>query len=482
MTKPSSSKNISSTPVTNNYAEPHTPIASAKRPRNPPRSSLSGTRLNSTPPPAGSSLQNTSIISTPNVSKTTATPGGSSYNLPVSSLSPMHPARPMHSHYGYEQTERVNRDSNEESNVNEVDETSTSVTWGALFSPVLSFLGQPQLPTAGSSSKEQDPLRTNQQVQDKDNSNLDDVIYDDDGDVSMCMNEEMDTKLHQMNSPSVTDSNTEAQDHLSSSQLQLQQQNQQQSSTQIQRHQPSSGESCVVEESSDAEDDFNEYDDDSSEVEEEFNPYLFIKRLPIYSTVAPFDLQVHLPPKEKDDPPLTLVLDLDETLVHCTVEPNTPNVDMVFPVVFHGMEYQVQVKKRPYLEEFLERVYKEFEVVVFTASQRVYADELLDRIDPEKKYIKHRMFRESCLPVEGNYLKDLNVLGRDLSAAVLVDNSPHAFGYQIDNGIPIESWFDDPHDTELLKLEQFLRTLKGAQDVRPLVRAKFQTHRLINEA
>ena len=92
------------------------------------------------------------------------------------------------------------------------------------------------------------------------------------------------------------------------------------------------------------------------------------------------------------------------------------------------------------------------------------------------------MFRESCLPVEGNYLKDLNVLGRDLNSAVLVDNSPHAFGYQIDNGIPIESWFDDPNDTELLKLEQFLRTLKGAQDVRPLVRAKFQTHRLIQEA
>jgi len=92
------------------------------------------------------------------------------------------------------------------------------------------------------------------------------------------------------------------------------------------------------------------------------------------------------------------------------------------------------------------------------------------------------MFRESCLPVEGNYLKDLNVLGRDLSAAVLVDNSPHAFGYQVDNGIPIESWFDDPHDTELLKLEQFLGTLKGARDVRPIVRAKFQTFRLIAEA
>lgn len=92
------------------------------------------------------------------------------------------------------------------------------------------------------------------------------------------------------------------------------------------------------------------------------------------------------------------------------------------------------------------------------------------------------MFRDSCLAVEGNFLKDLNVLGRDLSKTVLVDNSPHAFGYQVDNGIPIESWFDDPNDTELLKLERFLRTLQHAPDVRKVVRNKFQTHRLIAEA
>jgi CTD small phosphatase-like protein 2 len=92
------------------------------------------------------------------------------------------------------------------------------------------------------------------------------------------------------------------------------------------------------------------------------------------------------------------------------------------------------------------------------------------------------MFRESCLAVEGNFLKDLNVLGRDLTKTVLVDNSPHAFGYQVDNGIPIESWFDDPHDTELLKLERFLRTLHGVKDVRTVVRKAFKTYQLIEEA
>ena len=121
-------------------------------------------------------------------------------------------------------------------------------------------------------------------------------------------------------------------------------------------------------------------------------------------------------------------------------------------------------------------------MVVFTASQQVYADTLLDIIDPKGELIQHRLFRDSCLLVEGNYLKDLNVLGRDLSKTVLVDNSPHAFGYQVDNGIPIESWFDDPNDRELLKLADFLTTIESAEDVRPLVRAHFKSFELIRDA
>jgi len=92
----------------------------------------------------------------------------------------------------------------------------------------------------------------------------------------------------------------------------------------------------------------------------------------------------------------------------------------------------------------------------------------------EGKYFHHRLFRESCLAVEGNFLKDLTVLGRDLRKTVLVDNSPHAFGYQLDNGIPIESWFDDPDDRELLKLERFLRQIAASDDVRDVCRRKFQ--------
>lgn len=101
----------------------------------------------------------------------------------------------------------------------------------------------------------------------------------------------------------------------------------------------------------------------------------------------------------------------------------------------------------------------------------------------EKKLIHHRLFRDACLCVEGNFLKDLNVLGRDLRRTVLVDNSPHAFGYQVDNGIPIESWFDCPDDTELLKLSRFLqKQVLPAADVRDAVRRKFESQRLVDTA
>ena len=126
-----------------------------------------------------------------------------------------------------------------------------------------------------------------------------------------------------------------------------------------------------------------EGDPSSSFEEEEFNPYLFIKHLPPYSMVQSLRPSITLPPKDPSAPPVTLVLDLDETLVHCTVEP-TPDADLQFPVVFHGITYQVHVRLRPHLFEFLESIKDKFEVIVFTASQQVYANELLNLIDPGK--------------------------------------------------------------------------------------------------
>jgi CTD small phosphatase-like protein 2 len=216
--------------------------------------------------------------------------------------------------------------------------------------------------------------------------------------------------------------------------------------------------------------------------DDDFDPFLFIKSLPALSSL-PLSLsrpsRFCLPKKSPSAPPITLALDLDETLVHCSVAP-LEKFDLQFNVTFNGMNYAVYVKKRPYLFEFLARVADWFEVLVFTASQKVYADKLLNILDPHRKYIQHRVFRDSCLCIEGNYLKDLNVLGRDLAATAIIDNSIQAFAYQLNNGIPIESWFDDEKDRELLNLLPFLETLKDAHDVRPIIRDTFRLQEIVD--
>jgi hypothetical protein len=117
----------------------------------------------------------------------------------------------------------------------------------------------------------------------------------------------------------------------------------------------------------------------------EFNPWQFIKALPPYEQVCRHGntLTAVLPPKGDKDPEKTLVLDLDETLVHCTVEGNgSTSPDITFPVTFHGTTYTLHVQLRPHLKKFLRAMQGLYEVVVFTASQKVYADELLNRLDP----------------------------------------------------------------------------------------------------
>ncbi|KAJ4710849.1 CTD small phosphatase-like protein 2 [Melia azedarach] len=213
-------------------------------------------------------------------------------------------------------------------------------------------------------------------------------------------------------------------------------------------------------------------EDDEYEELDDFDPYLFIKNLPELSSVVPTFRPMLLPKQTRSCPPTTLVLDLDETLVHSTLEP-CDDADFSFPVNFNLQKHTVYVRCRPHLKDFLERVSSLFEIIIFTASQSIYAEQLLNVLDPKRKLFRHRVYRESCVFVEGNYLKDLSVLGRDLAHVVIVDNSPQAFGFQVDNGIPIESWFDDRSDQELLLLLPFLESLVGVEDVRPLIAKKF---------
>jgi len=169
-----------------------------------------------------------------------------------------------------------------------------------------------------------------------------------------------------------------------------------------------------------------------------------------------------------------LVLDLDETLVHSTFEPIS-NPDLVLPVRIQGMTYRINVMIRPGTEEFLARVGELFEVVVFTASLAEYAEPLV-RILDTNNVVSSLLYRQHCTPLNGIYVKDLSLIGRDMKDIILIDNSPNSFLFQPENAYHIKNFFDDKSDRELVRLANFLEHLVEVDDVRPIeeLRKKYE--------
>ncbi|GFZ48686.1 phosphoric-monoester hydrolase [Saitozyma sp. JCM 24511] len=159
-----------------------------------------------------------------------------------------------------------------------------------------------------------------------------------------------------------------------------------------------------------------------------------------------------------------LVLDLDETLLHSSFK-MLPSADYIVPVEIESQVHNVYVIKRPGVDHFLTEMGKIYEVVVFTASLSKYADPVLDMLDPNG-VVRHRLFRESCYNHKGNYVKDLSQLGREMETCIIIDNSPASYIFHPNNAVPVSTWFNDPHDTELTDMCPFLADLAVVDDVR----------------
>lgn len=85
--------------------------------------------------------------------------------------------------------------------------------------------------------------------------------------------------------------------------------------------------------------------------------------------------------------------------------------------------------------------------MVFTASHSSYANVVIDYLDPKRQYIKHRLFREHChLTLNGEYVKDLRIINRELKNMVLIDNAAYSYAFQPENGIPIIPYYHGDKD------------------------------------
>ena len=150
--------------------------------------------------------------------------------------------------------------------------------------------------------------------------------------------------------------------------------------------------------------------------------------------------------------PNTLILDLDETLIHFKIKSSRGGT----------------LRARPYLFGFLEEMGHYYELVIWTSATEAYANSLIDAIEYEKKYFDYILYREHATIIGDDFVKDLTRIGRGLDRVIIIDDMPQNFRLQKDNGITIKPFFgDDYDDSALYDLVPILKHIaEDRQDVR----------------
>ena len=134
-----------------------------------------------------------------------------------------------------------------------------------------------------------------------------------------------------------------------------------------------------------------------------------------------------------------LVLDIDETISH------------TLKLSFGGYFFL-----RPGAKGFLEEISKYYEIIIFTSSQKKYADKILNKIDVDGNLISHRLYKTHVQYENGKTVKNLNMIGRDLTKTIFVDNLRSNAKYNLSNLCPITTWISDIFDNKLIKLKDKL--------------------------
>ena len=158
--------------------------------------------------------------------------------------------------------------------------------------------------------------------------------------------------------------------------------------------------------------------------------------------------------KTKNRKPYSLILDLDETLVHFKVNSEDDS------------EGVLQI--RPGVIQFLELVGKYYELIIFTAATQDYGDLLIDAIEENNVFFEHRFYRQHTVIMGNDFIKDLTRVGRPLDKIIIVDNMPQNFRLQKENGINIKAfWGEDVDDNALEELGKILINIaRDGGDVR----------------
>ena len=135
---------------------------------------------------------------------------------------------------------------------------------------------------------------------------------------------------------------------------------------------------------------------------------------------------------------LALILDLDHTLIHTTAAEYVPSDETLKAQEVHHLcidermeghggstRKHYLVKKRPHLDNFLAEAFEHFQMTIYTAGTRKYAEAIAKLIDPTGKLFSGRMVSRSDIKGDktGGHDKSLKrlFLG-DASMAIILDD------------------------------------------------------------
>ncbi|GAA6059621.1 hypothetical protein JCM10212_004124 [Sporobolomyces blumeae] len=158
--------------------------------------------------------------------------------------------------------------------------------------------------------------------------------------------------------------------------------------------------------------------------------------------------------------PYTLVIDLDDMLIHSSWD------------IEHGW----RTAKRPGVDYFLAYLSQFYEIVLFTTQPAYTAAPIAEKLDPYGAYIPWKLFRDATRYKNKALLKDLSYLNRPLERTIVLETNPEPVQLQRENAILLAPWTgqkgDDPVTKELVGLIPFLEALavKGVKDVRPVIK------------
>ena len=172
--------------------------------------------------------------------------------------------------------------------------------------------------------------------------------------------------------------------------------------------------------------------------------------------------------KKRDNDVKILVLDLDETLIHSSFD-NSEHYDFEACVTIGNSCYSVFIQKRPGVDEFLQVVLENFDVFIFTASISEYSSSIVSKLIPGFP-VEKILTREHCKYLNGNFIKELSLFGKDLSQVIIVDDKAVSFCLNPSNGIIIPTWDGDENDNKLIKdTLPLLEKCFYADDVRTVI-------------